>query len=318
MNMPNLFIFGAPKCGTTALYEYLRTHPNIFLPRLKEPHFFADDFPNYRDIDCRKTYLELFKDCRSHHKAIGEASVLYLCSSVAHKKIHKFNRKAKIIVMVRNPIDIFHSLHSQLLYTFYENEDNFEKAWHLQSDREKGLKIPVTCREPILLQYKKICMLGDQVKRLLCTFPQEQVKIILFEDFKHSTRAVYEDVLAFLELSSDHRSNFPRVNTSKEHRVKWLGRLLIRPPSQIQILRSSLKHEFAVNYTGVQKAIILFGKSLIRLNTKKTERKDMPVSFRRELEDIFREDINNLSKILKRDLSPWSDSINCSCLKENT
>jgi hypothetical protein len=308
MNIPNFFLFGAPKCGTTALYEYLRTHPNVFLPHVKEPHFFADDFPNYRDIDCQKTYLELFRSCRSYHKAIGEASVLYLCSSVAHENIYRFNKKAKIIVMVRNPVDMFHSLHSQLLYTFYENEKDYKKAWRLQSDRKKGLKIPKTCREPSLLQYKKICMLGDQVERLLLTFPHEQVKIILFEDFKDSTQAVYEDVLAFLELLSDNRSYFPRVNTSKDHRIKWLGRLLISPPSPIQKVRSSLKNEFAVNYTGVQKAIILFGKSLIRFNIKKTKRKAMPAGFRREIVNVFREDINKLSKILKKDLSSWTNS----------
>ena len=81
--IPNFFIVGAPKCGTTALYEYLRAHPNVFMPELKEPHFFAKDLGGYPRIKTLEAYRELFEARAAQHLAVGEASVYYLRSAVA-------------------------------------------------------------------------------------------------------------------------------------------------------------------------------------------------------------------------------------------
>jgi len=84
---PTFMIIGAPKCGTTALYEYLQTHPQIFITEPKEPHFYADDLGDHRMIGTRAEYDELFKGVTANHLAVGEASACYMHSSVAMPKI---------------------------------------------------------------------------------------------------------------------------------------------------------------------------------------------------------------------------------------
>ena len=110
MPIPNFFIVGAPKCGTTALCEYLKYHPNVFMSTPKEPHYFAEDFERYRHVKTEDKYLALFGDCNDRHLMIGEASVFYLRSTRAVSLIRDFNPDAKIIVMLRNPVDMVYSL----------------------------------------------------------------------------------------------------------------------------------------------------------------------------------------------------------------
>ena len=126
---PNFFIVGAPKCGTTALYEYLRPHPHIFMSKVKEPHFFANDLGTYPFIKTLEEYTRLFTDSNEQHVRVGEASVYYLRSATAIANIHQFNPHAKIIAMFRNPVEMVHALHSQLLYVSEESESDFETAW---------------------------------------------------------------------------------------------------------------------------------------------------------------------------------------------
>src|SRR5690349_11034979 len=147
---PNFFIVGAPKCGTTALYEYLRHHPNIFLPKVKEPHFFATDLGAYPSVKTMDQYLGLFHDSNEAQVRIGEASVYYLRSDTALPKIREFNPAAHIIAMFRNPVEMVHALHSQLLYVGIEDVPDFEAAWRLQDPRSRGLHIPPRIRSPLL------------------------------------------------------------------------------------------------------------------------------------------------------------------------
>lgn len=244
--IPNFFIAGMPKSGTTALYEYLRAHPNIFMSSLKEPHFFATDLTflfakdaPYRCVDNLDEYLKLFESVSDKHYAVGEASIWYLFSKEAIKNIYKFNNKAKIIAILRNPLDLVYSLHSYLVYAFNENEKDFKKAWYLQKERGKGHKLPKQGVHLGFLQYAQVGKLGEHVERLKYIFPNEQVKLILFDDFKSSPKAVYEDVLSFLEVPSDGRTDFPPpVNENPVHKISWLGFLFQRPP---RILRKIIK-----------------------------------------------------------------------------
>ena len=120
MKKPNFFIVGAPRCGTTALSEYLRGHPNVFFSQPKEIGFFATDFPGSRVITRFEDYMALFNDVQPDHLRVGEGSVWYMYSREAARNIHEYNPKAKLIVMLRNPVDLVHSLHSQLLLSIDE------------------------------------------------------------------------------------------------------------------------------------------------------------------------------------------------------
>lgn len=292
-------MIGAPKCGTTALSEYLRMHPNIYMSMPKELFYFADDFPAYRQATTKEEYLEkFFQDVTTQHKAVGEASALYLYSSVALENLYQFNPNAKIIVMLRNPIDVVYSYHSQLLYDGDENEPDFEQAWKLQTSREKGLQISLFCREPRLLQYAEFGKLGQQIEHLLSIFPREQIHIIWFEEFANSTQLVYEKVLEFLEVPTDNRIEFERYNVNKTHKSSLLGKVTQKTP------------EFLINAAMKTKQIMGFSRwgimdAIRKFNSKTASRQPLSVDFKAELIAEFATDIQKLSCLLDKDLSDW-------------
>lgn len=298
MNKPNFFIAGAPKCGTTALSEYLRTHPNIFMSVPKEPHYFAEDLPGQREALTLETYLNLFEDSTENHLAIGEASVFYLYSSTAIKNIYKFNPDAKIIVMVRKPVELVYSFHHQLLYNRDETVEDFATAWKLQSDRYQGINIPKSSKEPKLLQYSAMGMLGSQVEKLFDIFPENQVKVILFEDFVKDTKFVYEDVLAFLEIPSDSKTDFPRINANTVQKVSWLADFVKTPPDILKNIAIKIRNLLGLKRLGILKRIKM-------ANTKVSKRSTLDTDFQAELKNEFRDDIQKLSKIIGKDLSHW-------------
>jgi hypothetical protein len=302
---PDFFIVGAGRCGTTALYEYLRAHPRIFMPVVKEPRFFAGDMPGLMNrVASLPEYLRLFRGAGPRHLAVGEASPQYMYSRSAIGNIREFEPDARLIVMLRNPVDMACSAHTECVYWFVEDEPDFEKAWRLQPLRRRGLCVPRACSQVTVLLWADMARLGLQVERLLGVFRREQVKFILFEDLARDTRAVYEDVLGFLGVPSDGRRRFPRVNESRRNRIGWLGRVLLNPPRQLVPFR-----RFALGTPILRRGWLL----LRRLNTRnglahqaaRIERRTLRPGFRRELVEEFRDDVERLSALIGRDLSHW-------------
>ncbi|MBA3318824.1 MAG: sulfotransferase domain-containing protein [Gemmatimonadales bacterium] len=297
---PSFFIAGAPKCGTTALYEYLRPHPNVFMPEIKEPHFFAKDLGTYPRIKALDDYLALFSDATDAHRRAGEASVYYLRSSVAIPNIREFNPEARIIAMFRNPVDMVYSLHSQLLYVSEETVSDFETAWRLQERRSRGLDLPPAIRSPLLVQYREVGQFGTQAQRLLAAFPPEQVKLILYDDFAASPQRVYDEVIEFLGLPHDGRSEFPRINENKATRVGWLRRLYRKPPPVLREAVRSLKRAMGGESISAAK------KKLVALNTVRGHRAPLSPELREELVAAFRDEVALLGRLMGRDLSHWT------------
>jgi hypothetical protein len=296
---PNFFIVGAPKCGTTALYEYLRPHPNIFMPSLKEPHFFARDLGTYPRIKTLQEYTEIFAESTDKHLSVGEASVYYLRSSVAIPNIREFNPDARIIAMFRNPVEMVYSLHSQLLYVSEETERDFETAWRLQERRSRGLDLPPAIRSPLLVQYAQIGQFGTQAQRALSLFPREQVKLILYDDFTASPQRVYDEVIDFLGIPHDGRAAFPRINENKRARVAWLKAFYRKPPAVLRDAIRSLKQAVGEERISAAK------KKMVALNTVREQRSPLSPEFRAELVAVFRDEVALLSRLVNRDLSHW-------------
>lgn len=296
---PNFFIVGAPKCGTTALYEYLRPHPNIFMAKVKEPHFFAKDLGAYPFIKTMEAYLKLFAESTAEHLRVGEASVYYLRSAVAIPNIRQFNPDAKIIAMFRNPVDMVYSMHSQLVHVAEEPVEDFETAWRLQGRRSQGLDLPPNRRESFLFQYTEYGRFGTQAERLLSVFPREQVKLILFDDFAASPERVYDDVIAFLGIPHDNRTEFPRINENKSARVGWLRTFYRKPPRGLRTAVRQLKQALGAE------SIAAVKKRIVDLNTVKGSRPPLSPALRAELVDTFRDEVTLLSRIMGRDLSHW-------------
>jgi hypothetical protein len=296
---PNFFIVGAPKCGTTALFNYLRPHPNIFVPKRKEPHYFAKDLSPYPSITTAAEYDRLFAKSTKAHLRIGEASVYYLRSAVAIANIREFDPDARIIAMFRNPVEMVYSLHSQLLYVGEEDVADFEAAWRLQDRRREGYELPPAIRSPFLVQYQQLGQFGTQAERVLSVFPQEQVKLILYDDFAASPQRVYDELIAFLDIPHDGRTGFPRINANKRARVSWLKNFARKPPPTLHRVFRGLKHAIG------GERLVAAKKKIVALNTVQEARPPLSTSFRAELVESFRDEVALLSRILNRDLSHW-------------
>ncbi len=102
--LPNLFIVGAPKCGTTAWAEYLGTHPDVFFAKVKDQCFFAHDLPNFRLTRTAADYAGLFAES-GQARVIGEASAMYLFSEAAAGAIREHDSAAKILIFLREQED---------------------------------------------------------------------------------------------------------------------------------------------------------------------------------------------------------------------
>jgi hypothetical protein len=269
------------------------------MSEIKEPHFFAKDLGTYPRIKTLEEYIAMFAGSSSRHLRVGEASVYYLRSSTAIPNLYQFNPEARIIAMLRNPVDMLHSLHSQLLYVAEEVESDFETAWRLQERRSRGLDLPPRSRGAFLVQYQQLGQLGTQTQRLLSIFPRSQVKLILYDDFTASPQTIYNEVIEFLGLPSDQRTDFPRINESKRARLPWLRNFYRKPPPALRTAFRGLKR--AVGTEGITAVT----KKLVQLNTVKEGRRPLSSQFRAELVATFRDEVALLGRLLERDLSHW-------------
>ena len=237
--LPNLFIVGAPKCGTTAWAEYLGTHPDIFFPKYKDQCFFALDLPNFRLTRTEAEYGELFA-ASGTATVIGEASAMYLFSTAAAGAIRDHDPASKILIFLREQEDYLPSLHNQFLREFAEEIEDFDTAWRL-SERRPPDTIPTTCLEPGTLNYAAMGRFREQVERYLAAFPTEQVRVVRFRDWTADPRKTYLEILGFLGLDDDGRTAFPPVNPGQTYRSRAMARLIMRPPTLVRRIARLMK-----------------------------------------------------------------------------
>jgi Sulfotransferase domain len=291
---PNFFIVGAPKSGTTALYTYLRQHPEIYMCMLKEPQFFASDTRGHqRSVTTLSEYLDHFKD--AHALAIGEASTCYLASPGAPKCIRQFCPTARIVIMLRNPIDVMYAEHSERLFDGVEHIKDFASAvnsaepriW--RSGRFKGQRAAG-------LSYRELVNFSRQVARFIGVFGRSNVHIVLYDEFAKNTAAAYKEVLSFLGVSTSHDCHFNVVHANRRTRSTMIQDLLRDPPKSIQ------KFVHALLPTSTRQDL---GRYLNRLNTKFVPRPALDSKLRQRLEVEYSQELRELSRLIDRDLSTW-------------
>lgn len=286
---PNFFILGAPKCATTSMTGWLQTHPLVFIPTIKEPHFFNTD--DRCLIQTLAAYERLFSAATSKHRAIGEASVWYLSSEVAVANILAYQPQARFIVMLRNPIEMAPALHSEMLLSGHENVRDFYEAWLLQEQRRKGQKRPVFTWATRRLQYGPACSLGVQLRRLLAAVGRERVLTILLDDIILNPRQVYLEALQFLGLDDDGRVEFPALNTSRNLRCPRLVRALF-------ILgQLSARYKIGANSGFLQR--------LMNRCFRESPRHAIAPATQDMLREYFTADIHLLARLLGRNLDHW-------------
>lgn len=254
---PNLFIVGAPKCGTTAWVKYLSGHPDIAFGSLKEPHYFCSDFPRMAQVGSLDEYLTLFKQADA--KIVGEASVLYLYSDAAPREIYDFDPNAKIVILVRKQEEFLPSFHNQLSLNFQESIEDFETAWNLSGQRSVE-SIPSSCRVEMQLNYKEMGNFSKYAKRYFDVYPRDQIHLIHYDDWTANPRAAYCELLEFLGLPDDGRTDFPRVNPRSRHRYLAVARFLQQPPPVIERSVNFLHKLCGVRSFGVAPVVEKFNR----------------------------------------------------------
>jgi hypothetical protein len=293
MPRPNFFIVGAPRCGTTAMYEYLRHHPQVFMPYRKEPVYFGSDLakrPPYLD---EAGYLALFEPA-GDAKAIGEATVWYLYSQTAPDEIKAMAPDARIIIMLRNPIEMIHSLHRHWLWS--ENEDlaEFGDAIDAEPDRIAGRRLPPNTEQPIGLRYTWLGKYTPHVQRWLDAFGPERVLVLIYDDLADDGRRVGRQTLAFLDVDTSFDAEFEVVNQNKRARSPRLQRLS-RSRGFMRVASKLPPRLFHLLWRGLQRA-----------NIRPEPRSPIEPELRRRLAAEFAPDVADLGRLLGRDLSHWT------------
>lgn len=276
--------------------NYLAQHPQVFMSRTKELHYFGKDLHFAEKRLSKEAYLSYFKEAYDS-LAVGESSVWYLYSSSAAAEIAAFAPCAKIIIMLRNPIDMIYSLHSEFLYSGNEEVEDFVSALALESCRRRGQHIPQSANFPGGLQYRETARYASQVKRYFDNFGRERVKVLLYEDFREDVGRTYVDVLEFLGLDTSFRPEFTLVNPNKRVRSKFLRELILRPKGLPRILGK------AVTPAKLRHTIM---RRLHEWNVVYSTRIPLEVQVRQRLLMEFVPEIERMSKLLCRDLSCWT------------
>ncbi len=282
MRKPDFFLVGAAKAGTTSLFQYLTQHPRIFIPPIKEPHYFSEYYdsgaPVLPTID---DYLRLFDGCPDEALA-GDASTSYLYSVDAAQRILNLQPAARIMAVLRNPVDRAYSLYWFNRRDLVENL-GFEQALAAETER-------ISENRHFRFHYVTSGMYADQLQKYFDAFGRDAVRVYLFEDLRADGQALCRDIFSFLGVPTDLPLNTgDRFNPSGEPRSRLLSRVLTH---QFPRLRSL--------FPGTAK---LVKHRLMRYNVQSAP--PMISSTRAALIETFRPDVERLEELIGRDLGRW-------------
>lgn len=293
--MPDFFIVGAPKCGTTALYAYLRQHPDLFMPFHKEPLYFGSDLTRRYGAMSEADYLSLFRAARPD-QLVGEASAWYLYSTRAAEEIHHASPHARVIVMLRNPVDVMYAQHSQLLFSEQEDIPDFAEALIAEPDRVQGRRLPPGPIRPENLFYGRMVRFSEQLQRYVEVFGWDRIHLIIHDDMRRDVAGEYRRVLDFLGVDPTFTPEFRFANENKSVRRRWIQRLIWDPP----LLRALIP---ALRRYPIVHAL---RSRLLELNSRRQQRALMDPHLRDRLERELAPEVAELGRMLGRDLSGWS------------
>jgi hypothetical protein len=230
--VPDFFLAGHPKSGTTALYEMLRRHPQIFMCEEKEPWWFSRELVDrppprkpFALPDSFEHYKSLFADARPGQLA-GEASTTYLWSRVAAGLIAEAQPAARIVAVLREPASFLQSLHLQYVEQYIETESDFATALSLESERREGRQIARHSYWPQLLQYSEHVRYVEQLQRYEAVFPPEQLLVLIYDDFRSDNDATVRRVLRFLGVDDAASVEVTEANPTVRARSQRLHNLV--------------------------------------------------------------------------------------------
>ena len=295
MIMPNFLIIGTQKAGTTALYYYLKEHPQIYMSPTKEPGFFdfegepvdfcgpGDEYSYRFAINDLSAYQNLFRDV-NNEIAIGEATTWYLQSLKASERIKHYIPKAKLIVILRNPAD---RAYSAFLHAIRNNREPISDFAQALLEEDKRIKN----NWGYLWRYKNMGFYATQLKRYFELFDRNQIKVYLFEDYKSNPTEILKDIFHFLNVDETFTPE------------------IITPKNISGIPKSKALYTFLRKNNSIKKFFKPFIPYKVRkqmisqLMQKNMLKPTISVEVQLKLREVFREDILELQELLQRNLS---------------
>ena len=285
---PNFFIVGAPKSGTTNMSYYLMQHPQVFMPENLEPYYFARlDIPQNHKRDIirdEEKYLNLFKNAKNC-KAIGESSPVYLSCPHAALEIKNRFPNSKIIISIRNPIEIAYSEYFSLKFMGFDENTSFNELLDVSEEQ-------LTRNEFHIDSLLEAGFYSKQIKRFQKIFPKNQIKIIIFEEYIKNTIPTINSILSFLDIQ---KSIIFKV----------------APKGAYKVPRNFASQKLMNNFTFRKAAKFIIPtvtrqKIGERFFVKESSRPLLKQNERQRLKEIYQDDVENLDKLLGRRL-PWKD-----------
>jgi hypothetical protein len=218
MAPPDFLLIGAPKSGTTALHVALAGHPELCLSKVKEPKYFLTDGPpptgggpgdskTYAEYVWRQEDYERLWDHALPGQLRGESTTLYLLDPEAHRRIHKTVPQAKLIAVLRDPVDRAHSNWSHLRSAGLEPVADFPLACMLGERRAAEGWGP-------FWRYLEIGRYGAQLQQLYSLFPPEQVLVLLYRDLREDPVRTLDQVCEFLGVETGRLDHLPSENVT--------------------------------------------------------------------------------------------------------
>ena len=298
MGKPDFLIIGAARSGTTALASFLQQHPEAFICAPKEPHFFAfaDQQPNFcgpgddvmlnrRAVTQWSEYEQLYQTRRDERVAgEGSVSTLYYHPR-AIENIRRYAPDVKLIAVLRNPIDRAFSSYLYMVGRGFEPLDDFAAALAAEQQR---------CHEGWhhIWHYTSMGFYAAQIEAFQHAFGRERLKVYLFDDLRNSEQDLLQDLFSFLGIDSQFR---PQTDISVNRSGVPKSQLLTAAMQQLS--RFPRVRECV-------KSVVPF-RIRERIRAANLSRPKLADDIRDSLRDIFQQDIQQLSRLLERDLSPW-------------
>lgn len=293
MTLPNFLILGAAKSGTTALHTYLQQHPQIFMTPEKETNFFAfegeeldfqgpgDDAINQFSITALSAYQSEFGAVQDE-PAIGEACPLYLYHPRAANRIHAYVPNAKLIIILRNPVDRAYANYLHLVRDGREPAPDFSQALQQESQRiEKNWEW--------FWHYIQQGYYQAQIERYYQQFSQENIRIYLYEDLRDHPQTLFKSIFNFLEVDSEFIPNLSiRPNKSGKPKNRLLHQVLTQPNP----IKTILKPLFPAHLRQ-------------KIQHRNLAKPSLSLEVRQRLLDLYQDDICRCQTLIQRDLSAW-------------
>lgn len=287
MKKPNFFIVGQTKSATTSLKESLIQHPEIFISKKGPGYFGWHKWYNNDD-----EYLKKF-DGVSNEKMIGEKATDYLSCPDTAQRIKHFSPDAKIMMMLRNPVDMMYSLHASQLYKeTFENLEDFEEALKAEEQRKKENADSPGKWDPHNF-YREVSRYPKQVKTYFDVFGKENVMVIIFDDFVANPELTYKKILEFLGVDPTFKPVFVLHNAARRYRSRKL--------------QSAMKKN-TLGLRGVLNKIPGSSSAFRAINQPIRKQKTMNAELRKKLQKDVKSEVDELGKMLNRDLSFWCEN----------